>query len=567
MTPADINPGLWLIAAGLLAAATPWHPVRAILGVAAPLGALALLFGPGGMGAHGAIEFLGYQLLTHRFDATALPFATALVLGSLLAGLYAVGRTTRIESGAGLVLAGGAVGAVLSGDIVSFLLFFEIAILAGAALVWAGGGRLSAHAAIRFLAIHILAGSLLVAGAAAIAAADPFPVLGPVDPASAGGTLLLVGLAIRAGAPGLHVWLRDSQARTSPEGGVHLGAVITTVAIYGLLRGFAGEPMLIAIGLLTALWPLLFVAIEDDLRRVGCWGVLAHAGLMMAVAGVGGPLAAGAVMSMAFGGIIAFSLFFMAAGAVQARLGHCRISLLGRVWRTMPVSAALMLVAGLGIGAVPLTAGYTGLAVASGTMAQTQAPVVWVIFVLAAAAAGLAVGVRAPLRAFFATRVGAEPEEAPFPMILAMTLAGFFVMAAGLAPGFLEAMLPEGIRISAFVDDSRGEIAQIWIFAALVLAAFGMVRLDPRVRPGVARDLDDLYRGPARAALRWSTGTVQRIVGRMLEVGRAWSAELAASLAQAVRPGGLLVRWFEAPGAAWPLLVVAALVVTLIVLS
>jgi multicomponent Na+:H+ antiporter subunit D len=562
MTIADINPGFVLILAGVLALVTPMGFLRGLLAVAAPAFALSLIFGPGELGVHGAFNVLGHTLTLHRFDALALPFAAAFSLGALLAGIYSLDRTTRGHVAPALIHAGGAIAAVLSGDIISFLLFAEVSALAAAALIWNGGGRLASHAAFRYLTIQVFAGSLILAGGAALAVGNASPTFEQLDIASPAGALILAGLLIKAGAPGVHFWIRDAYPRATPEGAVYLSMFTTKLAIYGLLRAFPGEPLLVWIGLAAAIWPLFFAVVEDDLRRVACYGLIAQNGLMMAAVGMGGPIPVGGAMTLAFAGVLYMGLAFMVFGAVDHRVGHARISGLGSLWRTMPLTTTFGLIAGLSIAAAPLSSGYLGKSMALSTLSQDGLELVWLAFMVASTAAALIIGIRAPVRAFFSRRPGSEPPEAPFNMILAMTITAFVSIASGFVPGFLLAMLPEGIDYPVFTWAGVSGQVQVIAFAALAFAILDWMRVDPRPRGGIARDVDDFYRGPMKVSLRWAARTFQRIVDRIIALAGQQGNKMRIAFMASLRPDGNVTRFIEAPSAIW---VTAALIALLVI--
>ena len=131
--------------------------------------------------------------------------------------------------------------------------------------------------------------------------------------------LALVGFGAKAGLLPLHVWLPEAHpAAPSPVSAVMSGIMLKT-AIYGLLRlTFDLLPVqlwwwgavLIVAGLATALFGVVFAAVQSDMKRLLAYSSIENIGLIL----VGGGL------TLIFKG---FALPGFAALALTATLYHC----------------------------------------------------------------------------------------------------------------------------------------------------------------------------------------------------------------------------------------------------
>ena len=109
-----------------------------------------------------------------------------------------------------------------------------------------------------------------------------------------------------------------------------LSVFTTKLAVYALLRGFAGTELLIYIGATMALFPVFFALAENDLRRVLTYSLNSQLGFMVVGAGIGTPLAINGSIAHAVCSVLYQALLFMSIGAVLHRTGTTRATALGR---------------------------------------------------------------------------------------------------------------------------------------------------------------------------------------------------------------------------------------------
>jgi len=524
----SLNPGMLLIAAAALLLAAPRSWGGAILAAAA-LGAGAMMFAPA-FGAHMTFAQLGLTVAPFRLDAASQSFGLAAAIMAALLALYGWRDAGRIERAAAAAMAGGALAGIFAGDLVSFVAALSFLGLA-AAVVALRGTELGAKAAgVRLLLWQAAAGILAACGTGLIWAETGGVAFERLYAATPGGMAILAALLIQAGAIGAHVWLKDAPARASPFGAVALLTLAAPAALYGLMRSFAGEPVLVWIGAASCGLGLIMAAAAPTPRAALGYGLISQNGLIIAAIGVGAPLALAGAAAFAFALILAVGLAAMALGVGAA---------LADPTQRAPVTTGLAFVAAAALFAAPGTAGFIGMTLLLDAFGRDS----WTgLFALALAAIAGAVahgGWRAPVMVFLAPPAASLPVAGPapaYPALLAMVLGGFLILAIGLSPAWLLGLVPNGAPgHPVFRIDTVLPHLQL-ICAAL--AAFGLAwlaRLAPMSGAGHLRDVDWLLRaaGPRLAALA-GAGLASVYAGAATAAGAAATAAqtLATHLAK-----------------------------------
>ncbi|WP_310446856.1 hydrogenase 4 subunit B [Thiobacillus sp.] len=190
--------------------------------------------------------------------------------------------------------------------------------------------------------------------------------------------LALFGFGAKAGLVPLHVWLPEAHpAAPSPVSALMSGIMLKT-AIYGLLRvtfdlldvqlGWWGT-LALALGLITALYGVIFAAVQSDMKRLLAWSSIENIGILVAAFGLTlifytdgkGALAALTLTAMLYHAINhAFfkSLLFVGTGSVLHATGERRMGKLGGLIRFMPWTAWLTLIGVLAIAGLPPLNGF-----------------------------------------------------------------------------------------------------------------------------------------------------------------------------------------------------------------
>ena len=95
-------------------------------------------------------------------------------------GLFALNQKRTVELSAAFCYAGGAIGVVFAGDLVTVFIFWELMAIASTVVIWSAGPSARA-AGLRYAAIHLFGGILLMAGIAGADRRHRFAGLWPDD--------------------------------------------------------------------------------------------------------------------------------------------------------------------------------------------------------------------------------------------------------------------------------------------------------------------------------------------------------------------------------------------------
>ncbi|MCB1907855.1 MAG: hydrogenase 4 subunit B [Rhodocyclaceae bacterium] len=195
---------------------------------------------------------------------------------------------------------------------------------------------------------------------------------------SAAFLLAIFGFGAKAGILPLHVWLPEAHpAAPSPVSALMSGVMLKT-AIYALMRvAFDLLPLplwwwgvvLLGLGLATALFGVVFSAVQTDMKRLLAYSSIENIGLLFVGIGLGllfkahdmGALSALALTAALYHVIShAFfkSLLFLATGSVLHATGERSLGKLGGLIRRMPWVAWLSLIGVLASAGLPPFSGF-----------------------------------------------------------------------------------------------------------------------------------------------------------------------------------------------------------------
>lgn len=540
MTELLANPALLLICGGLVLPLLP-AALRGALTLALPLVGIALLLSlPAGVS--GQVTLFGFALDTIRVDALALIFALIFHIAALIAAVYALHERDRMQQSASLVYAGGAIGAVLAGDLLTLLLHWELTALSSVLLVVARRTPRALRTGMRYFVIQVASGVLLMAGLIVREAATGSLAFDRMDLSEPGAALILLAFGIKCAFPLLHNWLQDAYPESTPTGTVVLSVFTTKLAVYALARGFPGTEMLVWIGATMTVFPIFYAVIENDLRRVLSYSLNNQLGFMVAGIGIGTELAINGAAAHAFAHILYKALLFMSMGAVLLRVGTVKASELGGLYKSMPWTAGFCIVGSLSISAFPLFSGFVTKSMILAAAAEEHR---WLLFlVLLFASAGVLdhSGIKVPFFSFFAHDSGKRCAEAPRNMLLAMGVTAALCIGIGIWPDPLYALLPYQTEFRPYTLTHVVTQLQLLMFALLAFVILYRRGWYPPEVPSVNLDFDWTYRKAAPALARAALRGIDAAGAALAAGGRTLAARLSPALLATVSPGGLLAR-------------------------
>jgi hydrogenase-4 component B len=353
--------------------------------------------------------------------------------------------------------------------------------------------------------------------------------------------LALFGFGAKAGLVPVHVWLPEAHpAAPSPVSALMSGIMLKT-AIYGLLRvtfdllhtqiGWWGT-LTLALGLITALYGIIFAAVQSDMKRLLAWSSIENVGIILAGFGLTvifkadgkGALAALALTATLYHALNhAFfkSLLFVGTGSVLHATGTRLMGGLGGLIRFMPWTAWLTLIGALAIAGLPPLNGFVSewllLQAFLFTPGLHQNYLNMVVPVAAASVALTAALAAYVMVKFYGVVFLGQPRdpalekahETGWPQRLGMIWLALGCILLGLLPSQIIGWLAPTIRQltgQALVDDGswlmlapinaeRASYAPL-VFFAVVLAALALTFLLVR----------RFYHGRVRRAAPWDCG-------------------------------------------------------------
>jgi multicomponent Na+:H+ antiporter subunit D len=488
-----------------------------------PRGVLMLLLPVAGLvmlwlmpeGAGDSIALFGLELTPVRVDALSRVFATGFLVAALLTAVYALHLRDSLQQTIILLYAGTAVGGSLAGDLLTLFVFWELAGLSSAFLIWVGRTERSYRAGMRYLVAQMLSGLLMLAGIALRVADGNGLEFGYLGLDGLGDVLILTAVGIKCAFPLLHAWLTDTYPEATIVGTVALSTFTTKLAVYTLARGFPGLELLIWVGVAMTVFPIFYAVIENDLRRVLAYSMINQLGFMVVGVGIGGSLGINGASAHAVADMVFKGLLFMAMGAVLLRAGTAKGSELGGLYKSMPQTAMLCMVGAASISALPLFSGFATKSLIMEAVAQEHRTAIWLLLLFASAGVFHHAGIKIPYFAFFAHDRGYRVAEAPLNMRVAMAMGALVCVGIGVAPGLLYDILPYDMDYEPFTTPHVINQLQLLLLASMAFTVLVRTGLYPPEIRSVNLDADAVYRRVLPAGWRTLSRTLP-VAGRRL---------------------------------------------------
>ena len=544
----NLHPGLILILFGILIMAAP-EKLRKVLMIAGPvLAALAALGLDGDSSMY--IDIVpGVTLQLLRVDRLAKMFMVIFSAASVIGAVYALNSRSRWETGFEAVYAGSSMGAVLAGDWLSLIVFWEIMAAASWLIIMSAKTEKASRAGFRYLLVHMLGGNLLLAGIIVKAAGGGSLIISCLTGShDAAFWLIFLGVAVNAAIPPLNSWISDAYPEAPVGGTVYMASFTTKVGVYFIIRLFAGTEFLLWVGVFMALYGASMALIENDLRRLFSYHIVSQLGYIVAAAAVGGALGIDGAAAHTFNNILYKGVLFMCCGAVITATGKRRISDLSGLYSKMPLTSVCFLVASLSIAGFPLLNGFVSKSLVMNAMAEGGYHVAEILLMVANVGTLLSIALKVNYFVFFGkpssgcvnqddcAGVCADLEVKPVPlnMKIAMVMGTAGCVIIGLMPNLLYGLTPFGSDGHPFTVDHVTQYIELFAAATLVFVMY-IDHMAPHV--AVTLDFDWFYRKPLAAAVRWTSAAVSgvfescgRLVSKLVGAGSRYLHRPAAAL-------------------------------------
>jgi len=190
--------------------------------------------------------------------------------------------------------------------------------------------------------------------------------------------LALFGFGAKAGLLPLHVWLPEAHPAAPSPVSALMSAVMLKTAIYGLLRVVFDllhtqiwwwGVVLLGVGLATALFGVVFAAVQSDMKRLLAYSSIENIGLLATGIGLAVVFSSYGMQAMAALALTASlfhvashalfkSLLFLSTGAVLHATAERSLGKLGGLMRYMPWVAWVTLAGVLASAGLPPTSGF-----------------------------------------------------------------------------------------------------------------------------------------------------------------------------------------------------------------
>lgn len=465
-------------------------------------------------GTYGILkEFLGQQLVFGRVDQLSLIFSYVFSIMTLLGMVYALHLEDDAQHVAAVTYAGAALGVTFAGDLISLAVFWELMAISSTLLIWMRRERSAVSAGFRYLLVHVFGGLLLLAGivlhlsqpagSLVFEEMDPF-----ADGAGWGPALILVAFLINAAVPPLGAWLPDAYPEATVTGAVFMTAFTTKTAVYALIRGFPGVDLLVWLGAIMAVYGVVYAVLENDARRLLAYHIVSQVGYMVCGVGIGTDLALNGATAHAFAHILYKALLFMGAGAVLQVTGLRKLSDMGGLYKTMPITLGLYMVGAFAISAVPLFSGFVSKSMVVSAAGEDHRPLVFLMLTLASAGTFLHTGLKLPYYMFCGNDSGVRGQEPPRNMLVGMALAAVACVVIGVVPSLLYDRLP--FPVDYYPYDLRHVTSTLGMLGFTALGFFLLLKhLDPE--PKISLDTDWFYREGSAVVMPLVKGPLARL--------------------------------------------------------
>lgn len=425
--------------------------------------------------------FLPQLELVLRADALSILFITLSTVLWLATTIYAIGylegspNRSRFFGFFSLCVTA-TIGLALAGNLITFLLFYELMTLATYPLVIHRGTEEAYSAGKKYLVYTIFGGVLLLIGTVwlyDLAGTLEFTHRGFVaelsdtqrTPLIIIFVLLIAGLGVKAALVPFHGWLPQAMVAPAPVSALLHAVAVVKAGAFGIVRvvndvygvEFAASlgvtlPLAI-VAAVTIIYGSLRALFQENLKRRLAFSTVSQVSYITLGIAVAGPVATiGGLVHLVHQGVMKITLFFC-AGNLSETLGILKISDMNGVGRRMPLTMMAFTVGAFGMMGAPPFAGFiTKWYLGAGAIEAGQD---WIIYILIGSSL-LNAAYFLPIlhRAWFRQAVGEWPKERDIGRMettLALLVPTLFTALLSLALGLLAYVPFSALEWSRFI--------------------------------------------------------------------------------------------------------------------
>ncbi len=272
-----------------------------------------------------------------------------------------------------LLFIGSMIGLAFSWNLLWMYILLELTTITSAILVAHKRDEKSFEAALKYAFQCFFAGFLALIGivllytqTGTLSILELQPLTNPATLLST--ILIMVGFGIKIPYAFLHAWLPDAHAEAPAPiscllsgAMIKVGATTTFLPLFKLLQltSFSGfNTVLCWLGVITMIVGAFMALIQSDIKRLLAYCSISQMGYVTVGLSLGTPLGIVAGLFHALNHAIAKGLLFLGAGAVEHETGTRNMDRLGGLAKNMPLTAATMIIASLGLAGIPLLNGF-----------------------------------------------------------------------------------------------------------------------------------------------------------------------------------------------------------------
>ena len=288
--------------------------------------------------------------------------------------------------------------------------------------------------------------------------------------------LVLLGAFTKSAQFPFHFWLPHAMAAPTPVSAYLHSATMVKAGIFLMARlypALAGTDMWFLIVTLTGLATLLVGAymalFKHDLKGLLAYSTISHLGLITLLLGLNSKLAAVAATFHIINHATFKASLFMAAGIIDHETGSRDMRKLNGLWRYMPHTAMLAMVAALAMAGVPLLNGFLSkeMFFAETLHQGSLGALSWILPVLATVAGifSVAYSLRFIHDVFFngePINLPKTPHEPPRYMKIPVEILVGLCFVVGIAPGWVIAEILNSAATSLLQSDTPYYSLAIW---------------------------------------------------------------------------------------------------------
>ena len=461
------------------------------LATAVPLCLLITLVKPVMMGGDiiaywmgGRVPAGGYAIgIALEVDALSLFFGLLVATAVFAAMLYSFSYMSHDDNEPQyytlfLMLCGGVMGLVLSGDLFNMFIMVEILTFAAVALTAFRNSVYGAlEAAFKYLVVGSIGSSCILAGTIMLYAQAHtlnFAQLSAMIPGNlnlattVAYALLFIGFCTKAFLVPFHPLAADAHGAAPAPVSVLISGVLTKSGLYGIIRltyilfrtmnlGTV-QFWLVFLGSVSMFVCVTMALAQHDFKRLLAFHSISQIGYVLTAAGLATALGVSAGLYHAMNHTLFKGLLFLCAGAVLHETGTTDLDKLGGLSKKMPQTTVLFLVGAFSISGIPPFNGFASkwliyqAAYQKGVESGNIGFLLVTICCLVTSTLTLASFVKVTQSVFFG-QLPKEYEnvrEVSFGMRLAMGLLALLCIVTGLFPGLVTTFLTEPAARAVF---------------------------------------------------------------------------------------------------------------------